>query len=152
MARTCSETLTVTAAAVLLVSVTAGAQDIRRIDDPSLARDRYERAVHAVLEIEGQKVELVFKRETVPGSVFLEVTTSARTTSTYRYLGHEGNIVRLRLQRGDSVDTTLTYFSNSGRFVVIPEELQHTRLQFEVIPFPERGILGATLLDSGQPR
>jgi len=139
------------AVAMFVISVAVGAQDIRRIDDRSLTRDRHERAVHAVLEIEGQKVELVFKRETVPGSVFLTVNAT-KTASTYRYLGHEGNVVRLRLQRGDSVDTTLTYSSNSGRFVVIPEELQHTRLHFEVIPLPERGILTAALLDAGQPR
>ena len=151
MVRTCFET-TLIAVAMFVISAAVSAQDIRRIDDRSLIRDRHERAVHAVLEIEGQKVELVFKRETVPGSVFLTVTTSTKTTSFYRYLGHEGDVVRLRLQRGDSVDTTLTYSSNSGRFVVIPEELQHTRLQFEVIPLPERGILTAALMDAGQPR
>jgi len=151
MARTCVDTLIATGVAVLLISGISHAQDIRRIDDRSLTRDRHERAVQAVLEIEGQKVELVFQRETVPGGTFLTVTSS-RTSSIYRYLGQEGNVIKFRYQRGESVDTVLTYSSNSSRFVVIPEELQYTRLQFEVIPLSERGILSAALLDDGHPR
>ena len=93
----------------------------------------------------------MFQRETVPGGLFLTVT-GTRTVSTYRYLGQESNVIRFRLQRGESVDSVLTYSSNSGRFVVIPEELQYTRFQFEVVPLPERGILSAALLDGGEPR
>jgi hypothetical protein len=140
------------AAAIVLLSAPADAQDIRRIDDRSVTRDRYERAVLAVLEIEGQKVELVFQRETVPGAVFLTITTASRTPSTYRYLGQEGDVVRFRLTRGESVDAILTYASSAGRFVVIPEELQHTRLRFDLTPMAERGVLMAALLDNGQPR
>ena len=151
MARGCVETLMLIAAGIVLLSAPADAQDIRRIDDRSITRDRYERAVHAVLEIEGQKVELVFHRETVPGAVFLTVT-GVRMSSTYRYLGQEDNVVKFRFTRGESVETVLTYSSSTGRFLVIPEELQHTRLQFEVVPLAERGVLSASLLDNGQPR
>ena len=145
-------TLSALAAVVDPASTSPGAQDIRRIDDRSLTRERHERAVHAVLEIDGQKIEFVYHKETVPGAVFLTVTSASRSTSTYRYLGQENSVVRFRLTRGESVSADLTYSSSSGRFVVIPEELQHTRMQFEVIPLTERGILSAALIDNGQPR
>ena len=152
MTRSGAGTTGALAVGIIVLSVSAGAQDIRRIDDRSLTRDRYERAVHAVLEIEGQKVELVFQKETVPGAIFLTVTSGGRSIATYRYLGHEGDLVKFRLTRGESVSADLSYFSSSGRFVLIPEELQHTRLQFVVAPVPDRGVLSAALLDNGQPR
>ena len=148
MARNRDVILPAIAVGLALISGPAGAQDVRRIDDRSLTRERHERAVHAVLEIEGQKVELVYRRETVPGGIFLTVTTGVRTSSTYRYLGQDNNVLRFSLN-GEHV---LTYSSTTGRFVVIPEELQYTRLHLEVTPMPERGILSAALLDNGQPR
>ena len=151
MSHTGIATLVALALGLTCLSVPADAQDIRRIVDRSLTRERHEQEVRTLLEIEGQKLELVFKRDTVPGAVFL---TSAGTngTSTYRYLGYDGNTLRLRLRRGESVDTVLTYFSTTGRFVVIPEELQHTFWRFELAPSPEHGIVTATLLDNGRPR
>jgi len=147
---------TIASLAVLFsLSALAHAQDIRRIDDRSLTRERHEREVQANLEIEGEKVQLVFHRETVPGSTFLRVAWSSatrKTTSSYRYLGYDGTVIRFRFARGDS-ESVLTYFPKpGGRFVLIPEELQHTRLQFEITPMPERGIIQAVLLDNGLPR
>jgi hypothetical protein len=137
----------------LSLSAFATAQDIRRIDDRSLTRERHERAVHALLEIEGQKLELVFRRETVPGAVFLTVTHDGATT-TYRYLGYDERVIRFRVERGGRTEpAVLTYAAKpSGGFVVIPEELQYTRLQFEVTAVAERGAIHTVLLDNGQPR
>ena len=135
------------------LSTLATAQDIRRIDDRSLTRERHERAVNAILEIEGQKVELVFRRETVPGAGFLTVSQDM-SVSTYRYLGYDGSVLRFRLERGGRTEpAVLTYPARpAGGFVVIPEELQHTRLQFEVIVVRDRGSIQTTLFDNGQPR
>jgi hypothetical protein len=151
MSHTGIATLVALAVGLTCVSVPAGAQDIRRLVDRSLTRERYEQEVRTLLEIEGQKLEMVFKRDTVPGSVFL-TSTGTNGTSTYRYVGHDGQTLKLRLRRGESVDTVLTYFSTTGRFVVVPEELQHTTWRFELTPLPEQGIVTATLLDNGRPR
>jgi hypothetical protein len=131
----------------------ATAQDIRRIDDRSLTRERHERAVHAMLEIEGQKLELVFRRETVPGAVFLTVTNDGGAT-TYRYLGYDERVIRFRIERGGRTEPAVVTYAakRSGGFVVIPEDLQYTRLQFEVIAVPDRGAIHTVLLDNGQPR
>src|SRR5688572_1919707 len=103
MTRNAIATLSALIAVVALLPASPGAQDIRRIDDRSLTRERHERAVQAVLEIDGQKIEFVFHKETVPGAVFLTVTSASRSTSTYRYLGQENSVVRFRLTRGESV-------------------------------------------------
>jgi hypothetical protein len=134
-----------------LLASPADAQDIRRLNDRSVTRERHERAVVASLEIDGQKFEFVFKRETVPGGIFL-TSTSTKGTLTYRYLGHDGQVLRLRLERGESADPVLTYFSAGGRFVVIPEDLQHTNWRFDLVPSAESGVVTATLFDGGQPR
>lgn len=143
--------LVVLAVAMAWASFPAYAQDIRRIDDRSVTRERHERAVHALLEVEGQKLELVFKRDTVPGAIVLTLSGTGGT-STYRYLGYDGHVLRLRLTRGESVNAVLNYSSATGRFVVIPEELQHTPWRFELAPAPEHGIVTATLLDNGRAR
>ncbi len=137
---------------LLSCSSPAAAQDIRRIDDRSLTRERHERAVQALLEIEGQKVELVFRRETVPGGTFLTVTND-RGATTYRYLGYDGTVMRFRLEGRTSDPVILTYPAKStGGFVLIPEDLQYTRLHFELTPMGDRGIVQAALLDNGHPR
>lgn len=137
-------------AAALAVPLAAGAQDIRRIDDRSVTRDRHERAVIANLDIEGERFELTFQRETVPGAQFLRVM--AKSVTTYRYLGFDGQALRFLYTSGDAV-AELTYPPNAaGRFVFVPEALQHTRLLFELVPVPERGVIQAALMDNGLAR
>jgi hypothetical protein len=154
---------TASVAIVLWLAAPAHAQDIRRIDDRSLTRERHEAAVHANLEIEGEKVQLIYQRETVPGSPFLRVSSSRAGSSgstsvtnwTYRYLGYDGTVIRFRLESLDAsdVNSVLTYVPKAGgRFVFIPRELQYTRLQFELVPVPERGIVQAALFDNGVAR
>jgi hypothetical protein len=119
-------------------------------------------------------VDVSFSREAVPGANLLTIFKGLprdasdadrpslgsesflwRRRDQYRYLGHEGNVIRFEHTSVgleglndllDEQSVISLYSARGSNYIFVPEAFQYTGLYFEVVASPEDGIIRARLL------